>query len=481
MHGPPTAPIQAPSRVRYRVLALVCGLSMVTYLDRVCFGTAAPLLAGELGFADAASLKWAFTAFAIAYALFEVPAGWLGDRYGPRGTLLRIVVWWSACTALTGAVGLRVAGLTLGGLGTLVVLRFLFGAGEAGAYPNITRAIHNWFPAGERDLAQSLVWMSGRLMGGLTPLVWAVLVGQQTAAGGGLGLSWRTAFAAFGILGLAWCALFALTFHNRPADHPDVNAAELAHIGSNWQPRQDQHAIPWRAMLRSRGLWAVCTLYFLVNYGWVFHITYLPGYLDERFRLDRGDLLGALYKGAPLWVGAIGCLAGGLVVTRLSRMLGGRRQGRRALGVAALLGCAVCWAGARATDNLHVFCGLISLAALGIDLTLGATWATCHDLGRRSAAVTAATMNTIGTLGSAVAAWLTGTLVEHRLSAVGLSASSGEPASAAYRQAWLAGYETVFATYALVYLLAAGCWLLIDPDRPIDTEDETGPQQRGAR
>ncbi|HVJ79944.1 MAG TPA: MFS transporter, partial [Planctomycetia bacterium] len=171
--SPPGA---GPNAARYRVLALVCVLSMITYVDRVSFGAAAPDLAAALSLSGTSDLKWAFTAFAIAYAVFEIPTGWMGDRWGPRSTLLRIVGWWSLCTALTGLVGMRIGDVVLGGLGTLICLRFLFGAGEAGAYPIITRALHNWFPASERPFAQGWVWMCGRLAGGLTPLLWMALV-----------------------------------------------------------------------------------------------------------------------------------------------------------------------------------------------------------------------------------------------------------------------------------------------------------------
>lgn len=458
--------------MRYRVLALVCGLSMVTYLDRVCFGAAAPLLADELGLGDASGLKWAFTAFAVAYALFEVPAGWLGDRFGPRATLIRIVAWWSACTALTGAVGLTWGGVTWGGFATLVVLRFLFGAGEAGAYPNIARAIHNWFPADQWDFAQGLVWMSGRLIGGLTPLVWATLV-VSTADGSGW-VTWRGAFALFGLVGIAWCLLFALAFRNRPEEHPRVNRAERELIGTRHAPTARSDRVPWRALATNRSLWALCGMYFLVNYGWVFNITYLPAYLEERFGLAGDNRWAALYKGAPLWVGAMGCFAGGVAARWLSRRLGGRGRGRRCLGMAALVLCALCWTAARWAENVHSFCGLISLAALGIDLTLGATWATCHDLGRRYAAVTAAVMNTIGTLGSAVAAWFTGTIVQHAVRAAELQSSFASLTPPNRQEALLAGYQTVFATYAAVYLVAAACWLAIDPERPV-ADDGTPP------
>lgn len=469
------APGARPTVVRYRVLGFACALSMITYLDRACFGAAAPLIAADLGLTDASQLKWAMTMFAIAYAAFEVPAGALGDRIGPRGMLIRIVLWWSACTALTGLVGLRVGTLMLGGLGTLVVLRFLFGAGEAGAYPNITRALHNWFPARRWELAQGLVFMSGRLMGGLTPLFWAILVGGTATSAPLMG--WRAAFALFGGIGVAWAVAFALQFRNRPDDHPGVNEAERALIGSEWRPAAAHSAVPWRALLTSRSLWALCVMYFCANYAWAFNITYLPSYIQERFDIGTGDRVGAIYKGAPLWVGAIGCLLGGLVIDLLARACGDRRRARRVLGVSALATGAACWWGAIRASDVHQFCLLISLAAFCIDLTLGSAWATCQDLGREHAAVAAACMNTIGTLGSALAAWLTATLVEQSLAARALAQQLpiAKLAEADRHLAVLDGYGSAFATYVGVFLVASSCWFLIDPSRPISAGDARDP------
>ncbi len=134
--------------------------------------------------------------------------------FGPRKTLIRIVLWWSLFTALTGLAGLKIGGVILVGFGALVVIRFLFGVGEAGAYPNITRALHNWFPATERGFTQGLVWMSGRLVGGLTPLIWTLLVVWGP-------LSWGGAFWTFGSLGLVWCVFFVWRFRNRPEEKPE--------------------------------------------------------------------------------------------------------------------------------------------------------------------------------------------------------------------------------------------------------------------
>ncbi|WP_165232104.1 MFS transporter [Aquisphaera insulae] len=451
----PSPPSPAASREPL-VLAFVCTLSMITYLDRACFSMALKPISGELGLADASQLKWAITAFAIAYAAFEIPAGAMGDRLGAKAMLARIVVWWSACTAMTGLVGLRVGGLMLGGVGTLIVLRFLFGAGEAGAYPNITRALHDRLPPRRWETAQGLVFMSGRLAGGLTPLLWAVLVGGTASSPGWP--SWRWAFLLFGLIGVAWAVAFRLGFPDPPAGA----------MGRSMGPHHGRpSAIPWNALATSRALWALCVMYLLVNYAWAFNLSYLPTYVEQRFGIGAADRIGAIYKGAPLWVGAAGCLLGGPAVGGLSRLLGDRRRARRLLGVCSLSMGAACWWGAARAGNVHVFCVLVSLAAFAIDLTLGASWASCQDLGRDHAALTAACMNTVGTLGNALAGWLTGTLVEGSIAAraEALHVAPIALTEVDKRLAALSGYESAFGTYVAAFALAAACWLLVDPSR----------------
>ncbi|MCE9607191.1 MAG: MFS transporter [Planctomycetia bacterium] len=452
---------------------------MITYLDRACFGSAAPTLAGELGLGDVAGLKWAFTSFTIAYSVFEIPSAWLGDTLGPRGTLVRIVIWWSTFTALTALVGLKVGTVTIGSLGALVVLRFLFGVGEAGAYPNITRAVHNWFPLHEWNMAQGLVWMSGRLMGGLTPLIWTVLV-TGTAWTPAL-VAWRGAFVLLGLVGLLWCFGFAKTFRNHPAEHPQINEAELATIegGAVGAPLHAHGSIPWRAFLTNRNLWLVCLMYFCVNFGWIFNITYLPNYLQERYQLDKTSVVVALYKGAPLWFGAAACLTGGLVISRLIRRTGNRRRVRRIIGAGCLSCCALCWWLAMAAPNVHLFCLTVSLAAFLSDLTLASAWATCQEIGGRYAGVTAAFMNTIGTLGSVLNGWLTGTLVERSVAerAQQLDIAVASLPATERHTAMLAGYDIGFMTYFAAYAVAALCWTLIDSTKPIvvDTDADAQP------
>src|SRR5262249_50779713 len=245
------------------------------------------------------------------------PSGWLGDVYGPRNTLIRIVLWWSLFTALTGLVGLPVGGVVLGGVGLLAVVRFLFGMGAARAYPNLPRALHNWLPPTERAFGQGAVWMAGRLMGGLTPLVWTVLIeGVRQSDGGGHHLepllTWRSAFWTFGVIGTLWCVAFALWFRNRPEEKPTVSPAELELIRAGRGDREAVHSgVPWMRLLRSGNLWTLCLMYFCASYGWYFNITYLPSFLEQQYHVEKSSLVGALYKGGPLWLGAAACPTGG--------------------------------------------------------------------------------------------------------------------------------------------------------------------------
>lgn len=404
MSAAPPAETAQPTNVRYSVLGFACTLSMITYLDRVCFGTAAPSIAEELGYRGAADLRWAITAFTIAYAAFEIPSGWLGDVYGPKRTLIRIVLWWSLFTALTGSVT-QAGFLFMGGLATLAVIRFLFGMGEAGAYPNITRALHNWFPTGKRAFAQGAVWMSGRLMGGLTPLIWLLVTVTFQ-------LSWREAFYIFGVIGTLWCVAFAWWFRDRPADHPKVNQAELDLIEKGRTDSGHAHAnVPWKKIFLSGNLWCLCMMYFCAAYGWYFNITYLPDFLETRYGVEKNSTIGALYKGGPLIFGAVTCLIGGILSDRFIRRTGNRKMGRRWFGIIGHSMCALCYLLCPFMPTALWFALAISMAAFWNDLTMGAAWATCQDIGKRYAAIVAGFMNTIGNLGGAAAGYITGTVV----------------------------------------------------------------------
>ena len=221
--------------------------------------------------------------------------GW--GRVGPRKALIRIVLWWSLFTALTAFAGLRVAGVTLG-LGFLVVVRFLFGVGEAGAYPNITRALHNWLPLTERGLGQGTVWFCGKLMGGLTPMIWIVLVAGSASAPGWM--TWRGAFWTFGLAGLIWCALFAWWFRNHPEEQPLVNAAELELIRSGGAERHEANRdVLWRTIVTNGNFLALCLMYGCRRTDGISTSRICRSSWKNRTAVPKTSSLGAVYKGGP--------------------------------------------------------------------------------------------------------------------------------------------------------------------------------------
>src|SRR5215212_7327397 len=211
------------THARYRVVALATTLAMVTYLDRVAIGTLAPAIRRDLGL-TAIQMGWVFTVFQLAYGLFEVPTGRWADRVGTRSVLARIVIWWSVLTAATGAAF---------NYPVLLAIRFLFGAGEAGAWPCVARTFSRWIPRRERGTVQGIFFAGAHLVGGLTPalVLWLLRF-----------VSWREIFACFGAVGFVWVAVWRTWFRNDPSEHPAVNAAELQMIVAD-RPPESGHAV----------------------------------------------------------------------------------------------------------------------------------------------------------------------------------------------------------------------------------------------
>src|SRR5688572_28283064 len=196
-----------PTHVRHWVIVFAVTLATVQYIDRVAISQAMPVIGADLGLTDAQK-GMVFSAFTMAYALFEIPTGWLGDKLGAKKVLLRVVLWWSFFTAATG---------WMWNFTSMWITRFLFGAGEAGCFPNLTKAMGVWLPIRDRTRAQSIMWMGARWGGAVAPLLLAVMMTV---------VSWRIAFMLFALLGVAWAIAFAWWFRDNPKDHPKVNAAE---------------------------------------------------------------------------------------------------------------------------------------------------------------------------------------------------------------------------------------------------------------
>jgi WD40 repeat protein/sugar phosphate permease len=385
-----------PTRARLGVLAFACSLSLITYLDRVCIARAQHDIQRDLGFSDAA-LGLVFSAFTLGYALFEVPAGYLGDTLGARAILTRIVLAWSLFTALTGCVwpfSLPLGWLLLDALGLMLLIRFLFGAGEAGAYPLLTRVVADWFPGRERGGALGAIWMFARLGGAMAPLV----LGRLSALVG-----WRAAFWVLGGVGVLWAIAFRFWFRNRPEEHPGCNQAEqrLIREGKEDPPRCHGHAWPgWGVLLGNLSVILLCTSSFWLCFAWYFYPTWQPRYLADVFGFaPDGWLLEAL-TGAPFLCGAAGCLFGGRLTDLLCRGPLGMRWGRAVIALGGFAGAGGCVLAAGMASSLWLAVTLLCAAFLINDLAVPVMWATSGDLGGPSAGSLSGLMNSVGAVGA---------------------------------------------------------------------------------
>ena len=424
-----------PTQVRIYALGWFCSLSMITYIDRVCIMQVQDEMKRDLGISEEL-FSWVFSAFALAYALFEVPTGWLGDKIGPRKVLIRIVLCWLAFTALTGFVW---------GFVSLLVVRFLFGMGEAGAYPNMARAARNWFPFSERGRAQGMIWTFGRWGGAIAPLLivaltqpflWLELPG------------WRGAFVLLGILGLLWVWGFSVWYRDTPRQHPGVNEAELAWIEGQ-KPVSDKIApLCWPAILSSATLWCLSFMYFCSNAGWSFFITYVSQYLKADLQLSGWSL--HLAAGLPLLLGGVGCILGGLFTDRMVHVLG-RRWGRTFQGVVAYAAGGFFFLIAlQLTETSSVLAfGFVCLASLVKDGAMAASWATTLDIGHRYSGTVAGFMNTIGNLGTVVSPPIVARLAS-------LAGTPEEP-----------NWSVSLYYYAGMFFVASICWFFINPRKVI--------------
>jgi len=441
------------TRIRYSILGLLCFLAMITYLDRAMYGSARDDIMASVG-RPAQDFFYLLTAFQIAYALFEVVAGYMCDRFGPRSTLLRIVIWWSICIALTAMAGLAIPGsdVVLIGFIVLVALQFLFGMGEAGAFPSITRALYNWFPATQRGSAQGVIWLSARFMGGMTPVIWLLLTAF-------VGLNWREVLWLFAGVAGAWCLVFYIWFRNHPEEHPSVNQSEREIINLGRVPHVGHHGVPWRKIVTSRNLWFLCGMYMVTNFCWYYVMYFLPSDLRNQFKdmetSDSGKLIVRLMAGSPMLLGMAGCLLGGALTDRYVRRTGDRKWGRRIFAMIGYGMAGVCYLLATVfIGSFWAFAACVMMMGFFNDLVMGAAWATCQDVGRRYAAIVAGCMNMIGNLAGALTNFTTGTVFKYYQ-------ERGERET---------GITTMFTIYAVVYFVGVLLWLGIDASKPLVPE-----------
>lgn len=449
----PPAASAVPTRARYWVVVFAVTLAIIQYVDRVAISQAMPDIAAEMKFTDAQK-GMIFSAFTLAYALFEIPTGWLGDKIGARRVLLRVVLWWSFFTAATGWAWNYVS---------MLVARFLFGAGEAGCFPNLTKALSTWLPKSDRTRAQAFMWMGARWGGAAAPVL-VVLVMTL--------VSWRAAFLVFAGLGVIWAVIFSRWFRDNPRDHPSVNAAELALLKDNERNVSGHGDVPWRELVTRPTMWLLWGQYFFLSYGWYFFVTWLPTYLRDERGLEiksnvamqwlagvlegcfspelTAKLIPAALAGTPLLFGGFGSLLAGQLSARLIARGRSVTVVRRSFGFVGLAAAA-----ALLMTSFHIRDPLLAMLAMGMagffnDLTLPGSWATCMDIGGKYAGTVSGSMNMMGNFGGMAGPLVVGWV----LTATGRD------------------WHQVFIVTSIIYSLGAFCWLFIDPVTPL--EKETG-------
>lgn len=415
-------PLKGFMKYQHRVLGMLSLLAVITYLDRVCIGVAGPRMQDALHISPAA-WGWVTSIFFLSYSAFEIPTGALGDRIGPRRVLTRVVAWWSAFTSLTG---------TVSNYRILLLVRFCFGAGEAGAFPNASAVIGRWIPPAKRTRAWGIVWMTSQVGAALSPLL---VVPIQARYG------WRAPFFVFGILGLAWSLIWYVWFRDSPHEKAGITKAELREIGS--APGLQRHGMPWATALRIPSLWRIAAIGACYVYSLGFFQSWLQTYLVRgRGFTEAALVLSSLTYAVGATANVLGGMVGDWMVTRH-----GLRNGRRWIGIVGLSSAALFFTAAIYAPGGKLALVFLSLAYGGILFQQPSLCALCLDVGRKNAGAVFGFMNTAGNAASALSAVVFG-----------------------YLAGYFGNYNTPFVPMIALLCLGALFWLQVDPTRELFPE-----------
>jgi MFS transporter, ACS family, glucarate transporter len=404
---------------RHRVSVLLILLFAITYIDRVCISVAGPRIQEDLHI-DPVGWGWVTAMFTLAYCLFEIPTGALGDRIGPRRVLTRVVLWWSAFTSLTGMVS---------NYYLLLVARFCFGAGEAGAFPNASIVVSRWFPATQRASMSGVLLMASQIGGAVAPLL---VVPIQIRYG------WRASFFVFGVVGVLWAAVWYTWFRDSPAEKPGVSQAELSETAAN--SPAPAHGFPWRIALRSESVLAMMGTAFCYVYAYTFFQTWFHTFLVKgRGFTEAGLVLSAL----PYAIAACANLAGGAASDAVVRRLGSK-WGRRSLGIAGLGSACLFTVAAMITRHPVLTVVLLALVYGAITFQQSGVFGVCLDIGGKHAGSMVGLMNTSAQVGGLLSSVAYGYIVTRFNS-----------------------YDAPFVPMAALLFLGAVLWFKIDASKEI--------------
>ncbi|WP_114750333.1 MFS transporter [Pleomorphovibrio marinus] len=407
-------------------------LALLMYVDRIGISVAKGPMTESLGLSDK-QFGWALSVFALGYALFQTPFGMLADRFGPRKILTAVVSLWSIFTALTGAVTQYFS---------LIIVRFLFGVGEAGAYPGIAKGVYLWIPIRERGVVNGINFSGGRFGAAFSlPLIAFILdlVG------------WRATFFILGLVGILWATAWYLLFRDKPEDHPYVSAYEKEEIlkarGEVKEEKKAGSKVALHSMLHSKNMWLAMGQYFASNFTFFFCLTWLFPHLQEQYNLAAVEA--GFYSSLPLIAGGFGNMVSGWMVDAIYR----RGYFRWSRILPAILGFGLAAAGliiSLFAQDVVIAISFLSMAVFGADMTLSPSWTFCVDIGKAHSGAVSGTMNMAGNIGSFLTAL-----------------------AFPYLREWTGSVTPFFILGAVLNILAIFIWLKMKPDVPISFETKS--------
>ena len=397
---------------------------MITFLDRIALSSASANIMDDLNI-SISQWGWILGMFTIAYAAFEIPTGWLGDKFGGKKILIRVVLWWSLFTILTGFAN---------GFLMLLLVRFLFGMGEAGAYPNTSIVLAKWFPAFERGRAQAVIWGASRLGAALTPFL--VLPIQQK-------YSWHTSFYILGFVGILWTLFWIFWHKEEPAQSKSISKEELAFIHTHREIGQDSHSIKtsfWSGF-KNKNLWYLLGMYVCYAIGAYFFQSWFHTYLQKGRNISADALMWA--SSVPYLLAALGCFTGGWLSDKAC-LKWGKKWGRRIVPMIGLFVAGICIIGASLVDDNMLAIIALAIGMAFMDVTAPVAWAVAMDLGGDKSGTVSGSMNSAGLTGAYFSTILFGYLASNF------------------------GYYLPVLFIGIMVLLGAFVWLKIDATQKIE-------------
>ncbi len=414
--------------VRFKMVLGTFILAMNVLIDRIFISVAKEPISESLSFSEG-QMGWVLSIFALGYALFQTPSGIMADRFGPRKILTAVVTLWSVFAALSGAAWNFLS---------MMVVRFLFGAGEAGAFPAMSRAVYSWIPLKERGIVNGINFSGGRVGAALSMLFMPWLL---HAAG------WRMGFVYLSLIGIFWAVIWFWWFRDDPTQHPTIGEEEKAYILKNRQRDEvkktiEKKSISMQTLFGSKNMWLLMVQYFASNFTFFFALSWMFPYIQTKYNLTPAEA--GMYSAFPLIFGALGNWFSGWMVDFLYKKVNWTFS-RKFTGIVGfiLAAAGLLASGYMATPFYAVV--FLSLATFGADMTLSPSWSVCNDTGKENSGAVSGTMNMAGNLGSFLTAL-----------------------AFPYLKVWSGSVMPFFFIGAGLNLLAILLWTRIKPEKSIE-------------